>query len=57
MGQAREIDPKISALAAQRSRHPIEPAVGPGRSLDEMMGDGWFVRAQPAVEADRDLFA
>ena len=25
--------------------------------LEEMMGDEWFVRAQPAVEPDRDLFS
>jgi LmbE family N-acetylglucosaminyl deacetylase len=50
------IDRKIAALAAHRSQYPIEPEMFPRWLLEEMMGQEWFMRAQPAVQPETDLF-
>lgn len=51
------IDAKMAALAAHRTQYPIEPAMFPRWLLEEMMGDEWFVQAQPRIEPATDLFA
>ncbi len=50
------IDRKIAALAAHRTQYPIEPEMFPTWLLEEMMGQEWFLRAQPAVVPESDLF-
>jgi LmbE family N-acetylglucosaminyl deacetylase len=51
------IDRKMAALAAHRTQYPIEPEMFPRWLLEEMMGDEWFVQAQPRLEPETDLFA
>lgn len=50
------IDRKIAALAAHRSQYPIEPEMFPRWLLEEMMGREWFVRIQPPIEPETDVF-
>ena len=50
------IDRKIAALAAHRTQYPIEPDMFPRWLLEEMMGQEHFVRVQPPIEPETDLF-
>jgi LmbE family N-acetylglucosaminyl deacetylase len=51
------VDRKVAALAAHRTQYPIEPDMFPAWLLEEMMGQEWFVRVQPAPQLETDLFA
>jgi LmbE family N-acetylglucosaminyl deacetylase len=51
------IDQKIAAIAAHRTQYPIEPSIFPRPMLLEMMGREHFMRVQPPVEPETDLFA
>jgi LmbE family N-acetylglucosaminyl deacetylase len=51
------VDRKVAALAAHRTQYPIEPEMFPRWLLEEMMGQEWFVRVQPAPELETSLFA
>ena len=50
------VDRKVAALAAHRTQYPIEPEMFPTWLLEEMMGQEWFVRVQPAPQLETDLF-
>ena len=50
------VDRKVAALAAHRTQYPIEPDMFPTWLLEEMMGQEWFVRVQPAPQLETDLF-
>ena len=47
---------KVAALAAHRTQYPIEPEMFPSWLLEEMMGQEWFVRVQPAPQLETSLF-
>ena len=50
------IDQKIAAIAAHRTQYPIDPSIFPTSMLVEMMGHEHFMRIQPPVEPESDLF-
>jgi len=50
------VDRKVAALAAHRTQYPIEPDMFPSWLLEEMMGQEWFVRVQPAPQLETSLF-
>lgn len=50
------VDRKLSAIAAHRSQYPIEPDMFPPGILQKMMGREYFVRVNPPIQPEQDLF-
>lgn len=50
------VDRKLAAIAAHRTQYPIDPAMFPPSIATEMLGREYFLRVQPPVEPESNLF-